>query len=83
MLLQSEQETILDPNDAQYIRNELDRTLERLHVVEDAFNSVVDEKLIESCIYEQKALLLRIEYLVRLAAENNISCDTFNITGKD
>ncbi len=83
MLLQSEKEIALDPNNAQYIRNELDRTIERLRVVEDAFNSVVDEKLIESCIYEQKALLLRIEYLIRLAAENNISCDAFNITGKE
>lgn len=83
MLLKSEQEIALDPNNAQHIRDELDRTLERLRAVEDTFNSVVDEKLIESCIYEQKSLLLRVEYLIKLAAENNISCDAFNMLLKD
>jgi len=83
MLLQSEQETAFAPNNPQSIRNELDHTLERLRAVEDAFNTVVDEKLIESCIYEQKALLLRVEYLIKLAAQNNISYDAFYTGRKD
>jgi len=45
-----------------------------LTAVENAFDLVSDESLIEACIYQRKALLARYDHCIRRAKELGLDC---------
>ena len=53
----------------QRLKKEFYETVEKINNLDNTFNNVDDPKLIEACIYERKALSLRAERLLNLAAE--------------
>lgn len=56
------------------LREDLNEVSTRLRDLEENFNCIRDDELIDAVIYEQQALMSRYRYLIRLAKENNISC---------
>lgn len=65
-----------DRNDefSEKLRRDLDEVSIKLRDLEENFNCIRDDELIDAVIYEQQALMSRYRYLIRLAKENNISC---------
>lgn len=62
-------------SDAEYARKLSDEIAEikhQLNEIENAFNLVVENELIEAFIYEQRSLKAKLNYLIRLAKEKNI-----------
>ena len=62
-----------DKEYAKKIAQEISEVTRQLSDIEKAFNLVVEDELIESLIYEQSSLKAKLNYLVRLAKEKNIS----------
>lgn len=63
-------------SDAEYARklsDEISEIKHQLNEIENAFNLVVENELIEAFIYEQRSLKAKLNYLIRLAKEKNIS----------
>ena len=52
------------------IQDELEQVHELLQKQEELFNLAEEDELIEAIIYEQKALRLRYDYLLRKAKEH-------------
>ncbi|MCL1865901.1 MAG: DUF2508 family protein [Oscillospiraceae bacterium] len=52
------------------IQDELEQVHELLQKKEELFNLAEEDELIEAIIYEQKALRLRYDYLLRKAKEH-------------
>jgi len=55
------------------ILDELDRLTQEIFVVENKFNFITDFVLIESYIYELKALHARYEFYIKLCKNYNIN----------
>ena len=55
----------------QYIQN-------RLEKVRQLFNIETDPKKTESYIYEEKALMIRLDHLIKSAKEDGISIEAFH-----
>ncbi|MBP0989863.1 MAG: hypothetical protein J5874_01610 [Oscillospiraceae bacterium] len=64
------------------LKNEFYEIIEQLNNTDRTFDLVSDPKLIEACIYERKALSLRAERLLKLAASYDLSLDALCGFGK-
>lgn len=59
-------------------RNQLLEDLEfisnRLARIRESFDMTAEPELVDSLIFEEKAMKSRYDYLIRIAKENNIKC---------
>ncbi len=58
-------ERILD--DLEYVTNRLER-------IRESYDMTSEPEMVESLIYEEKAMKARFDYLIRIAKERNIKC---------
>lgn len=60
-------------NEAAQLRARLDYLLNRLEKTRQLFDTETDPDKIEAIIYEEKAILIRLDHLFKNAEERNIS----------
>ena len=53
--------------DLEFISNRLER-------IRESFDMTAEPELVDSLIFEEKAMRSRYDYLIRIAKENNIKC---------
>lgn len=53
---------------------DLEYVTERLERIRESFDMTDRPEMVESLIYEEKAMKARLDYLIRLAKERNIKC---------
>lgn len=53
---------------------DLEYVTERLERIRESYDMTDQPEMVESLIYEEKAMKARFDYLIRLAKERNIKC---------
>lgn len=53
--------------DLEYVTNRLER-------IRECYDMTAEPEMVESLIYEEKAMQARFDYLIRVAKERNIKC---------
>lgn len=53
---------------------DLEYVTERLEQIRESYDMTAEPELVESLIYEEKAMQSRFDYLIRAAKERNITC---------
>ncbi|MDE5859690.1 MAG: DUF2508 family protein [Oscillospiraceae bacterium] len=54
--------------------DDLDFVSDRLERIRESYDMTAEPELVESLIYEERAMRSRYDYLIRVAKENNIKC---------
>lgn len=62
------------PSELQLLKNELRQVQSDLALAYDRFNQASEPELVESCIYEIKAIHARFSYLYRVIRERSGEC---------
>ena len=67
-----------ETNEITELRNQLlddlDFVSDRLERIRESYDMTAEPELVESLIYEERAMRSRYDYLIRVAKENNIKC---------
>ncbi len=53
---------------------DLEYVTERLERIRESYDMTSEPEMVESLIYEEKAMKARFDYLIRIAKERNIKC---------
>lgn len=53
---------------------DLEYVTERLERIRESYDMTDQPEMVESLIYEEKAMKARFDYLIRIAKERNIKC---------
>lgn len=65
------------PDDADLknrLLEDLEYVTERLERIRESYDMTDQPEMVESLIYEEKAMKARFDYLIRIAKERNIKC---------
>lgn len=65
------------PDDADFknrLLEDLDYVTNRLERIRESYDMTDQPEMVESLIYEEKAMKARFDYLIRIAKERNIKC---------
>lgn len=54
--------------------DDLEYVTERLERIRESYDMTDQPEMVESLIYEEKAMKARFDYLIRIAKERNIKC---------
>lgn len=54
--------------------DDLDFVSDRLERIRESYDMTAEPELVDSLIYEEKAMKSKYDYLIRVAKENNIKC---------
>lgn len=57
-----------------HLLEDLEYVTERLERIRESYDMTDEPELVESLIYEEKAMQARFDYLIRAAKERNITC---------
>lgn len=53
---------------------DLEYVTERLERIRESYDMTSEPEMVESLIYEERAMQARFDYLIRIAKEKNIKC---------
>lgn len=53
---------------------DLEYVTERLERIRESYDMTAEPEMVESLIYEERAMQARFDYLIRIAKERNIKC---------
>lgn len=53
---------------------DLEYVTERLERIRESYDMTSEPEMVESLIYEERAMKSRLDYLIRIAKEKNIKC---------
>ena len=53
---------------------DLEYVTERLERIRESYDMTSEPEMVESLIYEERAMQARFDYLIRIAKERNIKC---------
>ena len=53
---------------------DLEYVTERLERIRESYDMTSEPEMVESLIYEERAMKARFDYLIRIAKERNIKC---------
>lgn len=53
---------------------DLEYVTERLERIRESYDMTSEPEMVDSLIYEEKAMKSRLDYLIRIAKERNIKC---------
>lgn len=53
---------------------DLEYVTERLERIRESYDMTAEPEMVESLIYEERAMQARFDYLIRVAKERNIKC---------
>lgn len=57
-----------------HLLEDIEYVSERLERIRESYDMTDEPELVESLIYEEKAMQARFDYLIRAAKERNITC---------
>lgn len=75
MKLFEERRKRMEENDLkERILEDLEYVTNRLERIRESYDMTSEPEMVESLIYEEKAMKARFDYLIRIAKERNIKC---------
>lgn len=73
-LFASSNETAEEEDFRRHLLEDIEYVSERLERIRESYDMTDEPELVESLIYEEKAMQARFDYLIRAAKERNITC---------
>lgn len=73
-LFGSKPEASEDEDFRKRLMEDIEYVTERLERIRESYDMTAEPELVESLIYEEKAMQSRFDYLIRSAKERNITC---------
>lgn len=74
MILFAEKKGTEDIDFKNRLLEDLEYVTERLERIRESYDMTSEPEMVESLIYEEKAMKSRLDYLIRVAKEKNIKC---------
>lgn len=73
-LFGSKPEAAEDEDFRKRLLEDFEYVTERLERIRESYDMTAEPELVESLIYEERAMQSRLDYLIRSAKERNITC---------
>lgn len=74
ILFAEKKESMEDTDFKNRLLEDLEYVTERLDRIRESYDMTSEPEMVESLIYEEKAMKARFDYLIRVAKERNIKC---------
>lgn len=74
ILFAEKKESREDTDFKKRLLEDLEYVTERLERIRESYDMTAEPEMVESLIYEERAMQARFDYLIRVAKERNIKC---------